>query len=148
MKAPAFRRALPSDWPGIRDLLAAGKLPLQGAHEHLDHFIVAHDETGLIACGGLELHGSSALLRSLAVSPAHRRKRVGHEMVMRLVTLALSEEVGKLALLTEGNDAYFRRFGFKTVPREALPPALAASAELKGACPASATAMLLELRAN
>ncbi|HWA12811.1 MAG TPA: arsenic resistance N-acetyltransferase ArsN2 [Burkholderiales bacterium] len=146
MNAPAFRRALASDWPDISALLAASKLPLEGAQDHLGHFVVAHDGAGLVACGGLELYGPAALLRSLAVKPAHQGRRLGHEMVMRLVTLALNEEVGELGLLTEGAEPYFRRFGFKTVSREALPRALAASAEFRGACPASATAMLLDLR--
>lgn len=148
MNAPAFRRALPSDWPDIRALLAASKLPLEGAQAHLDHFMVAHDETGLVSCGGLELYGPAALLRSVAVAQAHQGRRLGHEMVMRLVTLAMSEQVGELALLTEGAAPYFRRFGFKTVSRDALPQALMASAEFKGACPASATAMLLGLAPN
>jgi amino-acid N-acetyltransferase len=49
----------------------------------------------------------------------------------------------ELYLLTTTAAGYFPRFGFETVGREALPPVLSASEELRGACPASAIAMRL-----
>jgi amino-acid N-acetyltransferase len=47
-----------------------------------------------------------------------------------------------VALLTETAAGWFPRFGFHPVDRAALDPALAASAELAGACPATAQAFL------
>ena len=148
MNDPIFRRALPEDWKAIRALLVASKLPPDGARRHLGSFVVAHDETGLLACGGLELYGSVALLRSVAVSERHRGKRLGQEIVMRLFTSALNEGVETLVLLTDTAETYFRRLGFRAVPRTGLPEAVLASAEFRGACPASATAMLMKLSTN
>jgi amino-acid N-acetyltransferase len=48
--------------------------------------------------------------------------------------------VGKAS--TGGTAGYFPRFGFRPVDRAALPAALATSAELRGACPASARSLL------
>jgi amino-acid N-acetyltransferase len=148
MNAPIFRRALPADWKAIRSLLAVNKLPLEGAREHLVSFVVVHDETGLLACGGLELYGSVALLRSVVVAEQHRGKLLGQEIVRRLFTSALDEGVETLVLLTDTAQTYFRRLGFKAVPRTELPTPVMNSAEFRGACPASATAMLMSLSTN
>jgi len=45
-----------------------------------------------------------------------------------------------VALLTVTAAGYFDRFRFTVTDRAALPVALSASAELTGACPATATA--------
>ena len=58
---------------------------------------------------------------------------------------AADTEAGRPAvvgLLTETAHGYFDRFGFTRVDRSALLAKFAASAELTGACPASATAYL------
>lgn len=148
MNQPIFRRALPADWKAIRSLLAANKLPLEGAREHLGSFVVVHDDTGLLACGGLERYGSVALLRSVAVAEQQRGRQLGHEVVMRLSASALNEGVETLVLLTDTAEFYFRRLGFKPVARTELPEVIMTSAEFQGACPASATAMLMSLSAN
>ena len=56
--------------------------------------------------------------------------------------LAAVDPAGPVALLTETAAGWFPRFGFHLVDRAALDPALAASAELAGACPATAQAFL------
>lgn len=141
MNDPIFRRAMPSDWRGIRFLLATCKLPLEGAKDHIGTFMVVHDEAGLIACGGLEIYGAAALVRSIAVSEKHRNRRLGQELMDRLCSLAADENVTSLVLLTDTAESYFRRLGFEAVPRTALPAPVTVSAEFRGACPASAIAM-------
>ena len=145
MNEALFRRALPSDWEAVRTLLSENRLPLDGARDHLGTFIVVHDETGLIACGGLELYSPVALLRSLAVDKTHRGKRLGQELIKRLCAEALKEEVETLVLLTDTAESYFRKLGFRPVPRSDLPATVTESAEFRGACPASATAMVMTL---
>ncbi len=44
-------------------------------------------------------------------------------------------------LLTTTAEDWFPRFGFVRIARDAVPAALHASAELRGACPASAAVM-------
>lgn len=145
MNEPIFRRAVPSDWDAIRTLLTENKLPLDGARDHLGSFLIALDETGLLACGGLELYGPVALLRSVAVKEAQRGKRLGRKLLLRLLTEALKEKVVTLVLLTDTAETYFRKLGFRVVPRSDLPSAVTVSAEFTGACPASATAMVMDL---
>lgn len=141
MTDPILRRALPSDWNAIRELLLANKLPLAGAQDHLGAFRVLHDGSGLLACGGLEIYGTVALLRSVAVVETHRGRRLGHALVAQLQADALDGKAAMLVLLTETAQDFFRRLGFRIVPRSELPPAILSSAEFRGACPASAIAM-------
>jgi amino-acid N-acetyltransferase len=148
MNVPNFRRARPTDWPEIRLLLLTCSLPLEGAKDHIASFLVAHDEAGLVACGGLEIYGSDALLRSVAVSERYRNRRLGRELIARLCTLAADEDVQMLVLLTDTAEPYFRRLGFEAVPRTALPASVTVSAEFRGACPASAIAMRKSLQPN
>ena len=139
-----LRRAEPADWPGVAALLRAAHLPLDGAETHLDAFVVAAREDGAITgAGGLELYGEVALLRSLVVEP--RGTGLGSSLVARLIEDARTRGVRDLLLLTTTAAAFFPRFGFVPVTREAVPAALHASAELRGACPASATVMHLRL---
>ena len=48
-----------------------------------------------------------------------------------------------LVLLTSTADAWFPRFGFERISRDAAPASLHASEEFRGACPASAVVMRL-----
>ncbi|MFL6579907.1 MAG: arsenic resistance N-acetyltransferase ArsN2 [Burkholderiales bacterium] len=140
-----FRRALPEDWDAVKILLAQCGLPIAGAQEHFGDFLVAHDGTGIVGCAGLERYGPTALLRSVGVLKRRRGERLGYELVVRLVAAARAADVATLVLLTDTAQRYFRRFGFRTVPRKTLPDEIMASAEFHGACPASAMAMLMNL---
>ncbi|NKI93508.1 hypothetical protein [Rhizobacter sp. SG703] len=42
------------DWPAITDLLTQSKLPTDGAHECLQHFVVAEEASTVVGCATLE----------------------------------------------------------------------------------------------
>jgi amino-acid N-acetyltransferase len=140
----ALRPATRDDWPAIASLLEQQGLPLEGAADHLDAFIVATRDGVVVGVGGLEHHGEAALLRSLAV--ATPGQGLGSRLVATLVAQARARGAAVVVLLTTTAAAYFSRFGFVPVTREDVPHALYASAEFQGACPASATVMRLDLR--
>ena len=142
--SPLIRAASAADWPAIAALLEQSRLPLDGAADHLGNFLVADQEGRLLGVGGLEVHGDAALLRSLAVAePGHG---LGSHLVRELVALARARGVHDVVLLTTTAAAFFPRFGFVSSTRDAVPAALHASAEFRGACPASAHVMALSLR--
>jgi amino-acid N-acetyltransferase len=139
-----YRHATPADWFAIATLLSSLNLPLDGAEAHLPHFLLALNHDGTIAgVAGIEQYGEVGLLRSVAV--ADPRKGTGRLLVEQIVTDARHHGIRQLALLTTTAADYFPRFGFRPIPQSELPPALNASAELQGACPATATAMILDL---
>lgn len=136
--------ARPGDWPAVRGLLERSKLPLDGLDSSLPHFVVARDGDAIVGVAGLEHYGSAALLRSVAVDDAWRGTGIGRLLVDRVLDEARALGVDDVYLLTTTAQDYFPKFGFACVRRENLPAALGASAELRGACPASAVAMRRE----
>ncbi len=140
-----IRPATPEDWGAVEQLLRARQLPLAGARAHLQHFLVAVEGETAVGCIGLERYGDTGLLRSLAVAETHAGRGTGRALVSGLLDLAGRLGLRDVWLLTTTAADYFPRFGFEVVAREALPSSLGASEELRGACPASATAMGLAL---
>lgn len=143
-----FRRATPADWPAIRSLLQSHQLPTEGAEAHLVNFIVAESAGALAGCIGLERYGRSALLRSAAVSGAMHGSGIGAQLVTQLLEMARQQGIDDVALLTTTAETYFAKRGFRAVPREELTAIFGDSAEMRGACPATAIAMRLSLQAG
>lgn len=140
-----FRLATEADWPGIEALLIAAKLPLDGAREHLNAFVVGRDGAELLYAGGLEVYEQAALLRSVAVAASHQGTGLGYQLHHELAQLARSRQVRTLYLLTTTAAQYFAQRGFLEVDRASVPLALHASREFQGVCPASATLMACSL---
>lgn len=137
----ALRRAARSDAASVERLLTAQALPVDGVADWLEHFWLAEHEGALVGVAGVELYGDAALLRSVAVDPAWRGSGLGRLLTERALAEASAAGARDVYLLTATAERYFPRLGFACVAREQAPPALAASAELRGACPASAVLM-------
>ncbi|HEY7697646.1 MAG TPA: arsenic resistance N-acetyltransferase ArsN2 [Vicinamibacteria bacterium] len=138
MISRAERAALPE----VVALLQDSSLPVAGVAENFGSFLVARAKDGrLVGCIGLEVYGDVGLLRSLAVASSERGSGLGTKLVAELLDLARSKGVESLYLLTTTAESYFPRFGFERLSREEADPKLEASAELQGACPASAILM-------
>jgi amino-acid N-acetyltransferase len=144
---PSIRPARAEDWPSIRALLEARDLPIDGAEGHVGQFLVAMNGTTgpLIGVAGLERYGDLGLVRSVAVADDVAARGVGSALVETLLQRARERGIGAVYLLTTTAAGWFPRFGFEVVRREDLPRALGESAELRGACPATAVAMQLRL---
>jgi amino-acid N-acetyltransferase len=141
-----IRPARPSDLPSIAALLLGARPPIAGVQDHLDGFLVAERQGRLIGCAGIERHGQAALLRSVAVAAEERGRGLGARLVVACLERAREAAVSSVSLLTETAESFFPRFGFVPVDRLELPRALADSEELRGACPESARAQMLELK--
>ena len=139
-----LRQAGATDWPAVAALLQAHGLPLAGAREHLATFLLAVNQGEVVGCAGAELHGDVALLRSVAVAPGLQRQGIGQQLVAQMLQQAGRRSLRSVHLLTTTAAGWFERQGFRPGPVEQAPPALRASAEFQGACPASATFMSLE----
>jgi amino-acid N-acetyltransferase len=140
-----MRRATPEDWPKIAKLLATADLPLAGVQAHLTNFFLAFRENDLIGSAGLECYGETALLRSVAVTAPERGHGLGQELVLQVLAYAASLGVRQVVLLTTTAADFFVRVGFQPISRTEFPMAVQVSVEFEEACPASATAMSLQL---
>ncbi len=136
-----------ADLAPVLALLETAKLPAAGVADHFPaSFVVARGGDGaLLGVAGVERYGEAGLLRSVAVHEDARGTGIGFRLAKAAVELARSGEVRELYLLTTTAEGYFPRLGFERIARDELPAALAASEELRGACPASAVTMRLRL---
>jgi amino-acid N-acetyltransferase len=141
----AIRAATAKDAPAVRAMLAESKLPLDGVPDDLSHFLVAERGGRVVGAIGMELYGEAGLLRSAVVSPALRGTGVGEQLVHALLDAARASGARDLVLLTTTAERWFPRFGFERTTRGAVPAALHASEEFKGACPDSAVVMTRSL---
>src|SRR6185295_4998378 len=127
--------------PSLLDLLRRCDLPDVGVSENLGGFIVARAGGNVIGCCGLEVYGSDALLRSLAVDPMHRSQGLATWLVGRIIARAEQLQLSAIYLLTTSAPDYFSRRGFEISPRDAAPDGVRASWEFRTGCPDTATLM-------
>lgn len=103
------------------------------------HFFGVRSESGLVAVVGLELFGAVALLRSLAVAPAHRGRGLARQLVAYAESVAVFRGIDSLFLLTTTASDFFCKLGFMPASRSAAPPAIQATSQFSSLCPASST---------
>lgn len=142
-----FRALRAGDLPGVIALLKTCGLPTDDLSAvNLEHFELAVDVHGrIVGLAGFDRAGSDALLRSLAVAPDCRGRGLGDAMVMRRAAAARLAGVSAFYLLTTSAADYFRRLGYRDVARAEVPTAIAAHAQFRSLCPASATCLAKRL---
>jgi N-acetylglutamate synthase-like GNAT family acetyltransferase len=142
-----LRLALRADEPAVEALLTTAHLPLDGVHDALPCFVVAESAGEIVGVAGIEgcgTTGEHALLRSVAVAPSWQHRGLGRALVTRTIAEAEARGAKALYLLTTTAEHYFPTFGFTLTTREAVPADVRATAEFRGACPASAVVMVRE----
>lgn len=126
----------------ILALLAACDLPVSDiGTSQPPQFFGMRDEARLVALVGLERFGNVALLRSLAVAPSHRGLGLAAQLVAFIEQHARAQGADHLFLLTTSASALFAKLGYLPTARSAAPPAIQATAQFSGLCPASSAFM-------
>ena len=133
------------DLAAIESLLERSQLPRAEIERHLGAAVVARDGTRIVACAAVEVYGPSGLLRSVAVDPDRRGQGLGIRVTDAALALARRRGVRYAYLLPETATEFFPRFGFRTIPRSEVAPAVLQTVEFTRACPASALVMVKEL---
>jgi len=142
MSMPAeFRFASPSDETAVRQLLAASGLPWADLSADRQVIILASSGQQIVGCVALEPYGDAALLRSLVVAAGRRGRGLGTALYDRVVAQAALRGVKTAYLLTTTAERFCSRKGFEKIERAAVPAAVAASAEFRELCPATAVCM-------
>jgi amino-acid N-acetyltransferase len=137
--------ARPSDLAAVLVLLARVGLPQEGLADHLSTTVVGREAAQVMGCAALEVYGTVALLRSVAVDPAHRSCSLGQQLVKAQREEARKRGIQEVYLLTETASDYFSRLGFCPIDRSTVAPAIHASIEWTYACPEAAQAMVLQV---
>lgn len=136
------------DLAQIQMLLSRCRLPLEGLAEFLSTTVVAREADRVVGCAALEIYGTVGLLRSAAIDPAFRSHGLGQQLVQERLAAARTSGIQAVYLLTETAHDYFPRFGFRPVERSVVSPAIHASVEWTSACPESAQAMVMDMKAS
>jgi amino-acid N-acetyltransferase len=136
-----LRPANACDIPEIFKLLEAVELPTRGVADHVGEFVVFESGGAILGVGGLEVHGSHALLRSLAVSPAHQGVGLATAICDHLEAAAERCGIESIYLLTETADEFFAKRGYVVASRTEAPREIASAEEFSVICPQSATFM-------
>lgn len=133
----------------VKKLLVFARLPtIDITPKHLEHFFGAWADSNLEGVVGVELFGSVALLRSLAVVASKRGSGLGAELLTRAEQYATEKGVRSMFLLTTTAEPYFKKRGYLPLMREAAPEAIQRTAEFTSICPASSVFMVKHMPAN
>jgi len=142
-----IRPATPADADAILRLLHQAELPAAGVLDQFPYaYVLARRDGEIAGVAGLEMYGTSGLLRSMAVAPALRRSGIGRTLVADRLTTARERGLDAVYLLTTTAAQFFQRLGFSPMLREEVPRGLARSPEFAHACPDAATCMVLQVR--
>ena len=139
---PTLRQATEDDWQTVRALLEASSLPVDDlGPDRLDAFLVAEDGGELVGLIGLEILGTTGLLRSLVVAEKARRAGLGGKLVGALESAAQTAGLTDLWLLTIDAEKFFERHGFDIVERDVAPEEVRETDEFDSLCPQTACLM-------
>jgi amino-acid N-acetyltransferase len=140
-----IRLAIDRDTAAIEALLRNAGLPTADLASANPLFLVATEGDSLIGVAGIERFGEAALVRSVAVVPAHRSQGVGRALIEEIERRASKEGATQLILLTETARDFFLRAGYGVIERMNVPSAVLASEEFRSLCPQSATCLAKRL---
>ena len=142
-----FDFANPDDEAQVKQLLARCDLPYEDiTPSHLQHFLVVRYESHLAGMIGLEVLGTFALVRSLAVQVHYRGQGIASQLTKQAEMYASSREVESLYLLTTTAESFFAKQGYQAMDRSAVPTAVQATAEFQNICPSTAACMVKYLK--
>jgi len=143
---PTLRQARGEDWSAVDQLLQEAGLPSADLGPgKLDGFLVAEDGDVLAGLIGLQIVGTTGLLRSLVVAKQVRSAGLGGKQVGALEAAAQTAGIGELWLLTIDAERFFERQGFSIVNREAVPDVIRKTDEFSVLCPDDAFLMMKKL---
>ncbi len=128
-------------WTSFVEELARAGLPTVDLTSDGQRFFAMKVGGQIVAYGGFGILGTDALLRSIVVQPGGRRLGVGRQLVAELLALVGTSGAEKVWVLTTSAADFFARLGFESRPRDAAPPAIAATSEFSSLCRASAVLM-------
>lgn len=128
------RRATVHDLEVIRNLLSRNELPDIELEKYISCFIIIERDGVARACGGLEIHDTAGLIRSVAVAAEHHHEGLGTKIYEALEIDAKMFFLNALYLFTNTAAGFFTKLGYEQINRGQIPQALHESGEFKHDC--------------
>jgi SAM-dependent methyltransferase/N-acetylglutamate synthase-like GNAT family acetyltransferase len=129
------------DFQEVANLLQTENLPTDDLSPELPYFLLARANGVLVGVAGLEVYGSDALLRSVAVHKDYRNFRIARRLTDDLLKQARLNGIKDIYLITTTADRYFEKQGYSRVYRANVPTAIGATQQFSSLCPSSAVVM-------
>jgi protein-tyrosine-phosphatase/N-acetylglutamate synthase-like GNAT family acetyltransferase len=133
--------------PDLKAALEAAKLPTDDLADAGGTFYRIRLRGSTIGFGGYEIHGESALFRSIVVASDLRGRGVGRAAVKLLLNRAFVDGAKGAYLLTETAAPFFERLGFEHIERSSAPEDILATRQATSLCPSSAALLARRLPA-
>lgn len=130
-----------TDLVEIADLLAQCGLSSLDLADGAAFWSIRYQGT-LIAVIGLETHGKTGLLRSLAVQPDFQQRGIARCLLSALEDVAIRDKLQALYLLTTTAAGFFARYHYQQIERTSAPSEIQATRQFEALCPASAKLMV------
>lgn len=138
----AMRAPTPEELSAIAELLAEGGLPTDDlAEQDLSLYRIEVSGNGVVAVGGLERCGNTALIRSIATSASVRGRGIASEIVEELERISANEGFEDIFLITESAQRYFATKGYSLMDRDNVPHSIRKSRQFSSLCPNTASVM-------
>jgi amino-acid N-acetyltransferase len=120
------------------EILDSVRLPASDLTDaHMEHFFYCGPEAAPTGIVGLEVCGSHALLRSLAVASEYRGSGLGTQLVEHAERYARGLGIRSIFLLTMTAEEFFKRRGYSVTDRSNAPAEIRATRQFADLCPSS-----------
>lgn len=132
-------RAISGDDGNFVQTLRDAELPVDDLTEPGRAFFTFSTLAGVhLGYGGFERYDDDVLLRSIVVTPEHRGRHIGRNLLAVLLREAFDTGARTAWLLTTDASAFFAKAGFKAVARESAPVTILSTRQASSLCPSSA----------
>jgi amino-acid N-acetyltransferase len=124
----------------------AGLVPIGLEEEKLQLFCEQDKNDEVLGVVGLEIYGTAAILRSLAVQEDMRKQGIGRRLLSEVFVFEKNNEITELYLMTETIGKMLEQsYGFSYIGREKVPGDMAQSPLFKDVCHCSCAVMVKQL---
>jgi N-acetylglutamate synthase-like GNAT family acetyltransferase len=118
-----LRAARTADSDSVRGLVAAAHLPAAEIERFIEGFVVAEQEGAIVGCGGLELYGAAAVVRSVVVEPGLRGTGLGRRIATVLEQNAAKAGAVAAYLFTVEAWRFWQHLGYEALALDGWPAA-------------------------
>ena len=108
----SYRNATLDDRAAITALLEAAHLPSREVEPFIRGFVVAEQDGMVVACGGIEVHADTAVLRSVAVDESVQGSGIGRRLAFKLIAEAIGRGALDIYLFTADAWQFWQKVGF------------------------------------
>ncbi|HEX7904515.1 MAG TPA: arsenic resistance N-acetyltransferase ArsN2 [Chitinophagaceae bacterium] len=125
--------------------LEDNNLPTADLAENKLLLALVDDQQQLVGTAGLEIAGTTALLRSVSIKKELQGQGLGKLINRELEKVTTAKGIHTLYLLTTTASNFFQKEGYTIIDRSDVPLSINESSEFSSICPSTATVMKKEL---